>query len=233
MSETPDTPSTRELISGLVDYALADVHVAIPAIVETYDATRQAVSVQPAIRRAYDDEEGTRTVEQLPIITDVPVIFPGAAGYRMTMPIAQGDTVMLLFSEASMERWLTVAGRQGEGDPVDDRRFDLSDAVAIPGLRTFTDALSDAPTDRMSLGYDGGATVEFHQSEIRLGSNSASDGVIRGTTRDTAEQTFLTALNTAYAATLAPAGAKTAFANAVGAFKSSITSAISSKVKAE
>lgn len=73
--------------------------------------------------------------------------------------------------------------------------------------------------------------------QVRLGSASATDGAIKGTQRDTAEQVFLAALNTFVAAivpgTGAPAPAIAAFQAAITAFKSAITAAISSKVKLE
>lgn len=72
---------------------------------------------------------------------------------------------------------------------------------------------------------------------IKLGSASASDGAIKGTTRNTAEQTFLTALATFVAAivpsTGAPAPAIATFGTAITTFASAASSAVSTKVKLE
>lgn len=62
--------------------------------------------------------------------------------------------------------------------------------------------------------------------QVKAG-GAAVDGVIKGTARNTAEQTFLTALNTFAQATLAAAPAKSAFATAVTAFSTAATAAIS------
>ena len=64
--------------------------------------------------------------------------FPGAGGYRITFPVAEGDTGLLLFAESSLDKWL-VSG--GTVDPEDDRRHDLTDAVFLPGCATL-DTLS-------------------------------------------------------------------------------------------
>lgn len=171
MSEA--TPTLSDLLSTAFKYHLAGMHACIPARVRTYDSSKQAVSVQPLIKVGYLDETGERQTQALPIINDVPVVFPGANGFRVTFPIANGDIVLLVFSEASIDKWLAVGGNTPI-DPLDDRRFHLSDAIAIPGLRPFSLALEDAPTDRMSIGNDSGPTIEIDDSVIKLGSNSAS-----------------------------------------------------------
>jgi len=172
MSEDQNSPTLVDVLRAAMDAAVSNLHTSIPAEVVSYDETVQKVSVQPMIRRAYEDESGTRQVENLPIVNDVPVIMPGAGGYRITFPIAVGDTVALFFCQASIDKWLKQGGLV---DPLDDRKHTLNDAFAVPGLKPFSSALNDAPTDRMSVGYDGGATIEIDTSEIRLGSNSASE----------------------------------------------------------
>jgi hypothetical protein len=129
--------------------------------VESYDATTQKASVQPLIKRGYYDEKGgVRQAESLPIITGVPVLFPGGGGCRITWPIAVGDTVLLVFSEASLDKWVVTGG---EVDPRDDRRHSLSDAVAIPGLRPFKNATA----------ADGTNVVIEAPAEIHAGGSSA------------------------------------------------------------
>ena len=84
--------------------------------------------------------------------------------------------------------------------------------------------------------------------QVRLGSASASDGAIKGTTRNTSEQTFLTAMSTfaaavsTFAATCtgptpaqlaALTGAATTFETAIATFKTAAAAAVSGKVKIE
>ncbi len=82
-----------------------------------------------------------------------------------------------------------------------------------------------------------GTLIRIRGSEIRLGSQSAAESAIKGNARDTAEQTFLTAMNTFVTAIVDPAAvptaAKTAFLAAITAFKTAATSALSAKVKLE
>ena len=73
--------------------------------------------------------------------------------------------------------------------------------------------------------------------EVRIGSASASQGAVKGTQRNTAEQTFLTAMSTFVAAitdiVAVPTAAKAAFTAAISAFASAAAGAVSTKVKLE
>lgn len=126
------TPTLAEAIRRALEARASEICTAIPARVESYDPATQRCSAQPLIRRGYEDETGARQVERLPVVTDVPVVFPGAGAYSITFPVAKGDTVLLVFSQASLDKWLQ-SGK--DIDPLDDRRHSLTDAIAIPGLR--------------------------------------------------------------------------------------------------
>lgn len=145
------------------------MRVALPGRIETYDASTQQATVQPLVYDGVYDETGARTADRLPVVTGVPVVFPGAGGFRVTFPVTAGDTVLLVFSSSSIDLWLALGG---EVDPVDDRRHHISDAIAIPGLRDFAHALGNAPTSTMSLGKDGGPTIEISATDVQIGGSN-------------------------------------------------------------
>jgi len=159
------TPTLSRVINDAIKAGLTEIHTALPGTVESYDPVRQSANVQPTVMRRYVSENGEVVAESLPQITDVPVVFPGAGGMRITFPVQRGDTVLLIFTEASIERWLT---RGVNADPEDDRRHALTDAIAIPGLRSFASPLTSAPTDRATIGADSGARIELKSDEITI-----------------------------------------------------------------
>ena len=161
------TPSFTSAIVDAIDSKLSGLNISLPAKVETYDASDLRVSVKPLIKRRVEQEDGSIVLESLPIVTDVPLVFPGAGAYRITFPVSVGDTVLLVFASSSLDRWLELGG---EVDPADDRSSALSDAIAIPGLRDFKNADS-AHTSAVVIESDG--------DDILLGSQSAGDDVAR------------------------------------------------------
>ena len=219
MSE--NSTSLVEELNEFINSRLGDLHVSMPARVESYDAATQKVSVTPLIRRGFLDESDTRVTKELPVLTDVPVQFQGAGNFKITFPIAKGDTVLLVFSDFSLERWLADGGTGV--DPEDDRRHAISDAVAIPGILSFAEASDQVADGAMVLAGD----------EVRIGSKDASENVLLGDSYKSAHKTYADAINTAIAGTLAAGPIKSAFLAATNVFKAAADLAISSKVKAE
>jgi len=136
------------VIMEAVRYQLGEVNTAIPAVINKYDPTKQEAEVIPLIKRKYKD--GT-AVDRAPI-TGVPVVFPAAGGGIITFPVKKGDTVLLIFSQRSIDRW--VRGDGSQIDPGDNRKHDISDAIAIPGLFSFSSALQSDP-DNVIIKFSG------------------------------------------------------------------------------
>ena len=177
MKEYSRSPSLPELIRMAIARALADVHVSLPGSVQAYDPATQRADVQPLLRRTLVASDGTElAAETLPILMDVPVVFPRGGGGFVSWPLAKGDLVHVVFVEASIDQWL-----DGDGElttPSDFRRHSLSDAVAYPGLYPRGRALADAHAENLVWGFDGGAQVHVRpDGEVHLASNEAADYV--------------------------------------------------------
>lgn len=211
-----NTPTIAQSLATVFDSRLAALHVAMPARVESYDASQQRATVQPLTRRAFIAEDDSRTPEKLPPIEGVPIIFPGAGAYKITFPIAKGDIVMLLFAEGSIDKWLTTGAV--DVDPDDDRRNALSDAVAIPGLLPFKNPSDQVDDDAMVISAP----------ELKLGSKDATELVSFKSALDK----LLTAMDTwTVVATDGGAALKASLVSAYGA--SGWSSVGSTKVKVE
>lgn len=149
------TPTLSDILRLAVGQRLRDLHVSMPGRVERYDASKQEASVQPLLQVALADG-GSAT---LPLINHVPVVWPRGGGAILSFPLQQGDTVLLVFSERSLDEWLQQGGDVAPADP---RSHDLSDAVAIPGLYPFSEPGEADPRDVL---------LRFQGSELRLGSD--------------------------------------------------------------
>ena len=135
-----------EPLRAAVESVMSELHVCLPGRIERYDHTEQRAEVKPLLRRNYRDGDES----DMPVIADVPVIWPRAGGASLTMPVQTGDGVLLVFADRSLDRWLAEGG---EVTPDDRRKHDLSDCVAIPGLVPFA-GFGDAEATR-----DPGAVV--------------------------------------------------------------------------
>jgi hypothetical protein len=195
LPESNRSPSLAQVIKQGIAARLQSLHTAIPAKVETYDATTQKADVKPLLQTHYYDEEGKLQSEALPVITSVPVVFPAGGGFRMLFPVSPGDTVLLVFSERSLDKWLQQGG--GPLDPGFTHTHALSDAIAIPGLHPFSTPHAGANASGVTMGKDGGPQVLVTAAGVELGGTlaaPATDPVPRGTALNAAINNFATAV---------------------------------------
>ena len=157
---TSTTPVLAEVIREAFENRLSDLHTAMPGTIVKYDARTQEASVQPLLKRAYVNEDGSEGLDELPIIQGVQVAFPRAGKYFMTFPLAKGDPVLLVFSERSLDEWSASSGKVTL-DPIDLRMHDLSDAIAIPGCYPDTKPLPDSVGSGVAIGKEKGVHIRI------------------------------------------------------------------------
>jgi len=143
-----------QIFSNSVWSILSNVHTSLPGIIVSFDPILNKASVQPALNKKFDTGEMT-----MPILENVPIIFPSSGNFSMTFPINVGDYVLLVFSERSLDLWKSVGGQVTPNDP---RKFSLSDAIAIPGLMPLTENSTNDNQDFV---------IKFADSEIRISPN--------------------------------------------------------------
>lgn len=134
-----DEPSDAEVIRDAIESRLLSLHTSMPGRVVAYNPALQTADVQPVVKRAVPTSAGEIEHEELPIIHNVPVEWPGGGGYAEQFPVVPGDHVWLIFSEVATAKWRTT---EQISEPGDLRRHDLSYACAIFSRGPMTGALT-------------------------------------------------------------------------------------------
>lgn len=138
--------SPTDIFRDSVNAMLCNVHTSLPGIVVSYDATNNKATIQPALNKNFTSGE-----VPMPILESVPIMFPN----NIVFPVNEGDYVLLIFIERSIDLWLSVGGQV---TPTDPRKFDLSDAIAIPGLMPFTQTYPNNNNTDYIISF-GGSTI--------------------------------------------------------------------------
>lgn len=113
-------------------FLFENCNTVVPAIVEKQDGNFR-IQCTPALNRKYPD--GT-VLEYKPIV-NVPLIYPRTRQAIFRLPkLQKGDSVLIVFSQKALDSWLSSSDG-GKVTPDDPRRFDITDAIAIPGLYPF------------------------------------------------------------------------------------------------
>jgi hypothetical protein len=171
VTDKGSTPSLAEVLQAALDNTKAQLHVAMPGTVVSYDEAAQKANVQPQVKSLIIDQDGNEELLSLPELPSVPVVFPRGGGFFVSFPLQPGDQVLLVICDRELNLWKS---KGGDTSPQDPRTHHIADAVAIPGCYPFTEVLADAHASDMVLGKDGGAQVHIKTNgQIHVGSENA------------------------------------------------------------
>lgn len=146
----------REHLDAALSKAIsAGLRVAMPGIIQSFDPETATCVVQPAIMGTKTDEAGNEQSAPLALLADVPVHFQCGGGVTLTFPIKAGDECLIIFSDRCIDFWWQSGGVQ---EPVDSRQHNLSDAIAIVGLRSEPRKISGISTNTAQMRSDDGST---------------------------------------------------------------------------
>ena len=163
MAVTPQSLAgdEQQAMKVLSDTIFSMLRVSMPGIIESFDPIMCTCSVQPALKGQVADALGNFKSAPLPVLVDVPVIFPRGGGCTITFPIKAGDECLVIFSDRCIDFWWQNGGVQ---EPVDQRQHDLSDAFAIVGPQSQAQKISGISTTSVQVRTDDGRSfIELMQ----------------------------------------------------------------------
>lgn len=154
----------------------AGIWTALPCIVAAVNLEAMTISAQPAIQGVVQNAEGESNSVDLPLLVDVPIVFPSAGGFSLTLPIAAGDEVLVVFSSRCIDAWWQSGG---VGRAIEARMHDLSDGFAIPGPRSQARKVPNISATNVQIRADDGETyVEITPGgKIRMVAPTAIEAV--------------------------------------------------------
>lgn len=156
----------QRVIPLVIREELSQVRTSIPARVESYDPAKQTAKVQILLKTpVINGETGERSFVLPSPIPDVPVVWPSGAGRSFILGLEAGDPVTLMVCDSSTDEWSSSSSNNPQ-EPFDTRKFDLSDAFAIPGGR--------APARALGSEHFNQAAAVIKTDELRVGDSTAA-----------------------------------------------------------
>lgn len=151
------TPKLSTVVRHGVEDVIEQLYTAIPAVVVNYNPTQGWCTADPMVA----DHEG----RQLPRCERVPVAHLRWGGFAISAPLAEGDLVLLLCADRSIDELLAGGGPSTPNDP---RRHDLSDAIALPQFSTFADPVPNLSATDLRIGNATGGIDITPTGEVRI-----------------------------------------------------------------
>lgn len=170
--ELIDDPEEAQRVS--FENMQAKLWTSCVGIVESVDLAAQTCSVQPAIQGSVQAEDGSVLAVNLPLLVDVPIMFPRAGGFAITFPVKKGDECLVNFSARCIDSWWQSGGVQA---PLEARMHDLSDGFAFFGPTSQPKKLSNVQTDGMEMRTDDRSTyIKLVPGTITIKGNIVHEG---------------------------------------------------------
>lgn len=167
------------------DAYMENVHTSISGKIVSYDSIERKASVLPLIKLKTIKEVNV----DLPVIDNVPVMFPSGSTFVLKWDIKPGDGCLLIFSEVGLGNYLNGNGVLQVATE-DSSRFDLTDAICIPGLFPFSVSKTM---------YSSPPLAEIDITNGIIGLNGNDKTFMTYTEFNTALQSFIIALNAKFA----------------------------------
>jgi hypothetical protein len=151
--EREDDPETamRAALAGWQ----ATIETSVVGIVQSFDPVAQTCTVQPAIQARVRSPKGEMSWVTLPLLVDVPVVFPSGGGFTLTFPIVKGDEALVVFGSRCIDSWWQSGA---VGPQAELRMHDLSDGFALVGPRSQPRKLPAYSATTVQLRADDGST---------------------------------------------------------------------------
>nr|WP_228351034.1 MULTISPECIES: Gp138 family membrane-puncturing spike protein [Limnobaculum] len=138
------------MLQDLNESVSAELRVAAPGIIQSFDADAVTCVVQLAPRGS----DGNGSVD-LPVLVDIPVSFPRGGGVTLTFPISQGDECLVIYSDRCIDFWWQSGSVQ---ETVEPRMHDVSDAFVIVGPQSQAKKIGGISTTAAQFRSDDGST---------------------------------------------------------------------------
>jgi protein gp138 len=165
-------------IKTSINQALAKARVALPCIVQSFDPATQTVSVLPAVaEKVYKTINGVNTPtdfnwgDPTPLPWGkVPIVFPKAGPFVLTMPPQPGDECLVVFADYCTDSWVQSGGTGNV--QLELRRHNLSDGFAIMGVWSQPNLINDFNPSAAELRtLDGTVKISLSETGIVITGN--------------------------------------------------------------
>lgn len=121
--------------------------------IQSFDSTDQTATVSINYLK-YTEGESPKSYA---LLLKCPVFFLSGSSCHLTFPITAGDTCIVLFCDREIDTWLNTGGT---AVPSSMRMHDMNDAIALVGIRSLANKLTDY--------YTLGPELRIGTSHIRI-----------------------------------------------------------------
>jgi len=160
-------PTLYDVLGAFGNELFGRLHAIKVGTIKSFDAAKRTATVQIAFKQRLDDG----SVQSVPVLLDVPVVTVRGGVCWLSLPITAGDECLVLFSDQSLDAWFLNGG---EAEPMQQRKHDLSDGIALVGLNSQASPLVGTVPGEAGLILRGGAKLAETGGKITIRNTTSS-----------------------------------------------------------
>lgn len=154
------TDTVEALRTAIEGYAAENLWTSLPGIVVSYSPVQQTVVVQPTIQLQVRNKNGSFQWLPIPVLNDVPVVFPSGSIFGLSWAPQPNDEVLVVFSSRCIDNWWAYGNNAATQAQL--RLHSISDGFCVPGPKSKPNAATVVqPVNSMRMGLlNGTAYIE-------------------------------------------------------------------------
>jgi len=174
-------PGLREFFCRRKQEVKSEINSCMVGIIEDFDADEQTASISVAFKKVLKEVNQTESdnasdkIVEYPLLVRCPVVFINGGDSYLTFPIAKGDECLIFFCDKDIDGWFSSGTIL---PPNSERIHDLSDGIALVGIKSLKHSLSDYSTAAVKLYSDIKLKLQAVGS---LDLSSGVEAILRGT----------------------------------------------------
>jgi len=142
-------PELEDVIDGAIEDLLYEFNCHRVGIVEAFYSDEQTADIKLVDKSVRNTTDG-EILTNYSLLEKCPTIINKGANGGLTIPINKGDTCLVFFNDRDLDNWLVDGLVQR---PNTLRAHDFSDAIALVGIRSQINLITDYNNEATELNY--------------------------------------------------------------------------------
>lgn len=157
-------PTMTDTFNNLKRATKVELNAVQIGTIESFDSSDQTATIRMAIKQVIDVEpNGTRVLKEHPLVLKCPVVTLFGGDSFINLPIADGDSCLVFFCDREIDNWLQNGGVQA---PTIGRLHDISDAIALVGIRNFQESIANYLANGIRISFSESSQIDLTEDAI-------------------------------------------------------------------
>jgi len=152
-----------DILQNLKDDVFKTMNCINIGVIQSFDESDQTATIRLALKRVLSiSEDGTREIQERPILVKCPVVTLFGGATFISFPISKGDECLVLFNDREIDNWWHTGAIS---TPTSPRTHDISDGIALVGVRSLQNSIQNYLTNGIRLSHSI-AKIDITQDQI-------------------------------------------------------------------